>query len=58
MIVSNDSVVYQKDFGPTTLDEFKKMELFNPDQSWTPVEEDNSPVGRYGQPQRKLEASQ
>ena len=41
-IVSNDGVVYQKDFGPTTLDEFKKMELFNPDKSWTPVpEEDN-----------------
>ena len=36
-IVSNDGVVYQKDFGPTTLDEFKKMELFNPDKSWTPV---------------------
>ena len=41
-IVSNDGVVYQKDFGPTTLDEFKKMELFNPDKSWTPVpDEDN-----------------
>jgi hypothetical protein len=39
-IVSNDGVVYQKDFGPTTLDEFKKMELFNPDSSWTPVDED------------------
>jgi hypothetical protein len=36
-IVSNDGVVYQKDFGPTTLDEFKKMELFNPDSSWSPV---------------------
>jgi hypothetical protein len=40
-IVSQDGVVYEKDFGPTTLDEFKKMELFNPDQSWTPVPEDN-----------------
>ena len=41
-IVSNDGVVYQKDFGPNTLDEFKKMELFNPDKTWTPVpEEDN-----------------
>ncbi len=41
-IVSNDGVVYQKDFGPGTLDEFKKMELFNPDKSWTPVPvEDN-----------------
>jgi len=40
-IVSQDGVVYEKDFGPTTLDEFKKMELFNPDKSWTPVPEDN-----------------
>ena len=39
-IVSNDGVVYQKDFGPTTLDQFKKMELFNPDKSWMPVDED------------------
>ena len=36
-IVSQDGVVYEKDFGPTTLDEFKKMERFNPDKSWTPV---------------------
>ena len=41
-IVSNDGVVYQRDFGPTTLDEFKKMEFFNPSKSWTPLpEEDN-----------------
>lgn len=39
-IVSNDGVVYQKDLGPSTLDAFKKMELFNPDKSWTPVEEE------------------
>jgi len=38
-IVSYDGVVYQKDFGPATIDEFKKMELFNPDKSWTPVKE-------------------
>ena len=38
-IVSNDGVVYEKDLGPTTLDEFKKMELFNPDSSWSPVQE-------------------
>jgi hypothetical protein len=37
-IVSNDGVVYERDFGPATLDEFKKMELFNPDSSWTPVQ--------------------
>jgi len=39
-IVSQDGVVYEKDFGPKTLDEFQKMELFNPDRSWTPVLED------------------
>ena len=38
-IVSHDGVVYEKDFGPASLDEFKKMELFNPDKSWTPVPE-------------------
>ena len=38
-IVSYDGVVFQKDFGPATLNEFAKMELFNPDKSWTPVVE-------------------
>jgi Protein of unknown function (DUF2950) len=36
-VVSHDGVVYDKDFGPKTLDEFTKMERFNPDKSWTPV---------------------
>jgi hypothetical protein len=36
-IVSQDGVVYEKDFGNKTLDEFVKMERFNPDKSWTPV---------------------
>jgi Protein of unknown function (DUF2950) len=36
-IVSNDGVVYQKDFGAKTLDEFKEMTLFNPDKSWLPI---------------------
>jgi hypothetical protein len=36
-IVSHDGVVYEKDFGPATLDEFTKMERFNPDQSWKPA---------------------
>jgi len=44
-IVSNDGVVYQKDLGPTTLEQFKKMELFNPDKTWTPVEEEDSDQG-------------
>jgi hypothetical protein len=39
-MVSNDGVVFQEDFGPATLNEFIKMELFNPDQSWTPVLEE------------------
>jgi DUF2950 family protein len=39
-IVSHDGVVYDKDFGPNTLDEFQKMERFNPDKSWTAVLED------------------
>jgi hypothetical protein len=43
-IVSDDGVVYQKDLGPKTIDVFTKMELFNPDLSWTPVldDQDNS----------------
>jgi len=36
-IVSQDGVVYEKDFGPKSLAEFRTMELFNPDKSWTPV---------------------
>ncbi|HEY7159887.1 MAG TPA: DUF2950 family protein, partial [Acidobacteriota bacterium] len=39
-MVSNDGVVYEKDFGPNTLEEFKKMEVFNPDQTWSPVQEE------------------
>jgi hypothetical protein len=39
-IVSQDGVVYDKDFGPKTLDEFKKMERFNPNSSWTAVPEE------------------
>lgn len=35
--VSQDGVVYQKDFGAKTLDAFKSMELFNPDNSWAAV---------------------
>ncbi|MGA7238731.1 MAG: DUF2950 domain-containing protein [Bryobacteraceae bacterium] len=36
-MVSHDGVVYEKDLGPKTLDQFKKMDRFNPDASWTPV---------------------
>jgi hypothetical protein len=40
-IVSHHGVVYEKDLGPNTLEEFKKMELFNPDKSWKPVKDDD-----------------
>jgi hypothetical protein len=36
-IVSHDGVVYEKDLGPKTLEEFNKMQRFNPDKSWSPV---------------------
>jgi hypothetical protein len=39
-LVSDDGVVYEKDFGEATLNEFTKMERFNPDSSWIPVPED------------------
>jgi hypothetical protein len=38
-IVSQDGVVYEKDLGPKSIDEFEKMERFNPDKSWAPVQE-------------------
>lgn len=38
-IVGNDGVVYEKDFGDKTPDEFKRMQRFNPDGSWTPVQQ-------------------
>ena len=38
-MVSNDGVVYEKDFGGNTLSKFSQMERFNPDKSWTPVSE-------------------
>jgi hypothetical protein len=43
-IVSQDGVVYEKDFGPETLDQFLKMERFNPDKSWTPILDDEDEV--------------
>jgi len=36
-IVSHDGVVYEKDLGEKTLDQFRAMERFNPDPSWEPV---------------------
>jgi DUF2950 family protein len=39
-LVSHDGVVYEKDLGEKTLDLFKAMERFDPDQTWSPVESD------------------
>jgi hypothetical protein len=36
-IVSHDGVVYEKDRGLKTLEEFNRMESFNPDKTWKPV---------------------
>jgi hypothetical protein len=38
-MVSNDGVVYQKDLGPNTKDVANSINRFNPDKTWTPVEE-------------------
>lgn len=38
-IVSHAGIVYERDMGPDTLEQFKKMELFNPDESWHPTED-------------------
>jgi len=38
-IVNQDGVVYQKDLGPNTLDIAKKIELFNPDKTWQPTDD-------------------
>jgi DUF2950 family protein len=36
-MVSHDGVVYEKDLGPNTLDIVRRIDLFNPDNTWTPV---------------------
>jgi len=39
-IVSHNGVVYEQDLGPTTVDQFRAMRLYNPDSSWDPVAND------------------
>lgn len=39
-MVSHDGVVYQKDLGPQTTELANAIDRFNPDKSWTPVEDD------------------
>jgi hypothetical protein len=36
-MVSHSGIVYEQDFGPKTLEQFKAMEVYNPDSTWTPV---------------------
>jgi len=36
-IVSNNGIVFQKDTGENTLDEFRAIKLYNPDPSWDPI---------------------
>jgi hypothetical protein len=36
-IVSHDGIVYEKDLGDQTLEEFRKMERYNPDSTWKAV---------------------
>lgn len=38
-IVSHTGVVHEKDGGPDTLEQFRAMERYNPDPTWTPVQE-------------------
>jgi hypothetical protein len=38
-IVSHDGVVYQKDLGPDTLKIFSTMQLYNPDKTWRPTDD-------------------
>jgi len=38
--VSHDGVVYEKDLGEDTLKQFRAMERYNPDSTWTPVTHD------------------
>lgn len=38
-LVSHDGVVYEKDLGPNTAEAAAAIEKFNPDKSWTPVQD-------------------
>ncbi|MGB2628825.1 MAG: DUF2950 domain-containing protein [Candidatus Acidiferrum sp.] len=45
-LVSYEGVVYQKDLGPNTLKIFQSMELYNPDKTWLPTD-DNWPANAF-----------
>lgn len=38
-IVSHDGVVWEKDLGPKSVEELHAMQRFDPDESWSPVED-------------------
>lgn len=38
-VVSHDGVVWEKDLGPKTAEEFQAMQRFDPDESWSPVKD-------------------
>jgi hypothetical protein len=40
-LVGWDGVVYQKDFGPQTLEIFKNMEIYNPDKTWQVTDDES-----------------
>jgi len=39
-MVSHYGVVYQKDLGPKTAELANAIERFNPDKTWTPVQDE------------------
>jgi len=44
-MVNQDGVVYQKDLGPKTATAAAAIKLFDPDESWQPVtEQDEAPI--------------
>jgi hypothetical protein len=42
-LVNNDGIVYQKDLGPDSLNIVKKMDLYNPDSTWRPTDDEWPP---------------
>lgn len=38
-IVSHSGIVHEKDLGPESLEQFRAMDRYNPDPTWTPVSE-------------------
>jgi len=45
-LVSYEGVVYQKDLGPNTLKIFQEMDVYNPDKTWVPTD-DNWPANTF-----------